>query len=395
LCIFINCIVKILTQRISYISNDIINLLTIYRTSDILILIMNVDPSAMTVRILRQELESLGIDTRSFLEKSEFIDALVTARKGANQLEGGPSPSLASDSEAAVCYLCLDGGDDEAGQPMRRDCACRGTDAGFVHLSCLTNYAETKSVQAHGMREFVTPWCTCPSCHQDYQNELAIDIATKFVSFVRRQYPDNTQRQVESLYVKLSAFNSMFGRLQPVQKREAGVTADVLLSLIDRLKNDASLTREYSIFAAYAYSVHGRIALKEGTKESARRAEAQYENQLKICEAIGFAEGIMASKSNIAAAKSMYEGGRNEEVLKAKKDVYKFAISELGEESEHTIRAGLTYACHLHKASRGDEATELCTKLLSTSKQVLGPHHNTTQEVASALKWISVRLAQY
>ena len=64
---------------------------------------MNVDPSAMTVKILRQELESLGIDTRSFLEKSEFIDALVTARKGANQLEGGPSPSLASDSEAAVC----------------------------------------------------------------------------------------------------------------------------------------------------------------------------------------------------------------------------------------------------------------------------------------------------
>ena len=43
---------------------------------------MNVDPSAMTVKNLRQELESLGIDTRSFLEKSEFIDALLTARKG-------------------------------------------------------------------------------------------------------------------------------------------------------------------------------------------------------------------------------------------------------------------------------------------------------------------------
>jgi hypothetical protein len=31
----------------------------------------------------------------------------------------------------------------------------------------------------------------------------------------------------------------MFDRLQLVQKREAGVTANVLLSLIDRLKNDA------------------------------------------------------------------------------------------------------------------------------------------------------------
>jgi hypothetical protein len=46
---------------------------------------MNVDPSAMTVKNLRQELELLGIDTRSFLEKSDFVDALVTARKGANQ----------------------------------------------------------------------------------------------------------------------------------------------------------------------------------------------------------------------------------------------------------------------------------------------------------------------
>jgi hypothetical protein len=49
------------------------------------------------------------------------------------------SSLLASDDGEAVCYLCLDGGVDESsGQPLRRDCACRGTDAGFVHLSCLT-----------------------------------------------------------------------------------------------------------------------------------------------------------------------------------------------------------------------------------------------------------------
>ena len=49
------------------------------------------------------------------------------------------------DDGVAVCYLCLDGGDDEAGQPLRRDCACRGTDAGFVHLSCLAEFAAAKS----------------------------------------------------------------------------------------------------------------------------------------------------------------------------------------------------------------------------------------------------------
>jgi hypothetical protein len=139
----------------------------------------------------------------------------------------------------AVCYCCLHAVD-EAGQYVRRDCACRGTDAGFVHLSCLAEYAETKSMQAIGMNQFIKPWETCPGCHQKYQNKLAIDIATEFVSFVRRQYPKDTQRQVEALDVKLDALMTMFTRLQPVQKREAGDTASVLLSLIDRIKTEAS-----------------------------------------------------------------------------------------------------------------------------------------------------------
>ena len=121
----------------------------------------------------------------------------------------------------AVCYLCLDGGADEQ---LRRDCACRGTDAGFVHLSCLTGYAANKSKQTNsmnlGMIEFSKPWRVCPGCHQEYQNELAVDIAAEFVSFIRRQYPDDTQMQVEALNMKLCALYSMFGRLQPRQKRE-------------------------------------------------------------------------------------------------------------------------------------------------------------------------------
>ena len=98
------------------------------------------------------------------------------------------------------------------------------------------------------MNQFRDLWEVCPSCHQDYQNELAVDIATNFVSFVRRQYPDDTKRQVEALHLKLCAFTSMLGRLQPVQKKEAGITANVLLSLIDRMKTEVSpLTMWYCI----------------------------------------------------------------------------------------------------------------------------------------------------
>jgi hypothetical protein len=298
-----------------------------------------------------------------------------------------------SDDDVAVCYLCLDGGADDAGQPLRRDCACRGTDAGFVHLSCLTDYAETKSKgwDGHDMNEFRDPWLNCPSCHQSYQNMLMIDIATKFVSFVRREYPHNTQMEVEALYLKLRALDNMLDRCHPCKRRETEDTATVLLSMIDRMEADASpLPRRYSQMKADAYNTHGRIALSEGTEESARRAVVHFEQYLKVCEAIGNDHGIATAKKNIALAKSMYKGGNNnEELLKASKELYEIRVAKYGEEHEYTILAGKNYAIDLHKANRGDEARDLLTKLLAMSKQVFGPHHNTTKEVASALKWIN------
>jgi hypothetical protein len=284
----------------------------------------------------------------------------------------------------AVCYLCLDAG---LVEPLRRDCACRGTDAGFVHFSCLTKYAASKSELARDVYEFRGPWKDCPSCHQNYQNELAVDIASEFVSFVRRKYPHDTQRQVESLHLKLRALILMIDRLQPVQKIEAGVTANVMLSLIDRLKGEVSpLPRRKLWFESYAYNAQGLIALEEGTEESARRAEAYFKKDLKVSKAIGNDDGIANAKRNIVVAMSKYKGGGNdEEFLKVSREMYKLRISELGEEHYFTIDAGKLYAICLQKANRREEARELLMKLLATSKQVFGSDHNTTKEVGLVL----------
>jgi hypothetical protein len=289
-----------------------------------------------------------------------------------------------SDDGVAVCYLCLDAG---LFEPLRRDCACRGTDAGFVHLACLAEYAETKSKQASDTKEFREPWIACPGCHQYYQNDLAIDIASKFVSFVRRQYPRDTQMQVESLYSKMCALMKMFDRLTPVQKMELGVTANVLLSLIDRMKGEISLlSMRYYEFEADAYTTHGRIALKEGTEESARRAVVHFEKSLEVFKAIGNDEGVATAKTNIAIAKSKYKGGNNnEELLKASRELYELRVSEYGKEHENTILAGKIHAIDLQNANCREEARELLMKLHATSKQVFGPHHNITKSVKSML----------
>jgi hypothetical protein len=179
----------------------------------------------------------------------------------------------------------------------------------------------------------------------------------------------------------------MLKMLQPVQKREAGVTANVLLSMIGRMKNESPLPRRYSKMEADAYNTHGRIALDEGSEESARRAVVHFEKSRQVFEAIGDAEGIATAKSNKAIARSKYEGDNNiEELLKTSLEMYELRVSEDGEGNEYTISAGKTYALSLQNANREDEARELLIKLLAKSKQVLGSHHTITKGVEFALK---------
>ena len=66
-------------------------------------------------------------------------------------------------------------------------------------------------------------------------------------------------------------------------------------------------------------------------------------------------------------------------------EMYKLRIAEYGEGHEDTIKSGTKYALRLRKANRGDEARELLTILLATSKQVFGSDHNITKSVESML----------
>jgi len=42
------------------------------------------------------------------------------------------------------CFICMDEGPDRLGNPLRRECSCRGESAGWSHLSCLVEYAKKK-----------------------------------------------------------------------------------------------------------------------------------------------------------------------------------------------------------------------------------------------------------
>ena len=79
----------------------------------------------------------------------------------------GSDGSDADDDDAPCCFICL-GGTDESGEPLTRECSCRGT-MGYVHHSCLVNYLEEKKKQGYLFL------MRCVICKQPYKNtnELA------------------------------------------------------------------------------------------------------------------------------------------------------------------------------------------------------------------------------
>lgn len=69
---------------------------------------------------------------------------------------------------------------------------------------------------------------------------------------------------------------------------------------------------------------------EQGTDQSTiRRALAHFEKCLEMNKAIGYDEGIVNARSNLAAAKKHFEGFNVEEMLKAFKNLYELRVIKM------------------------------------------------------------------
>lgn len=244
------------------------------------------------------------------------------------------------------CYICLGVEEENDDPPLRRDCSCRGSDAGFVHLECLVENAKNRSTRWDGrdLVEFTRPWEVCPICCKFYQSTLAVDISTEFLTFVQETYPGDTRKQIEALDMRLGVLVTMRGgSLQPADRIETSEVANQILALIAQLKSvTPKLSASYLMREAHAYKSLGQIALQERTRESAMRAVTHFEMQLELEQAIGDVEGTADARFSIALARSKYEGSNaknNEALLKVSHDVYTLYAAELGEEDAATSKS--------------------------------------------------------
>jgi len=76
----------------------------------------------------------------------------------------------------ATCWICLEEGPDGGGEPLMRDCACRGQSAGYAHISCVVKYAQSR------LDVCVTAWKECPLCAHGYQGRVALTLSNHFVA---------------------------------------------------------------------------------------------------------------------------------------------------------------------------------------------------------------------
>lgn len=297
-----------------------------------------------------------------------------------------------------LCWICL-GDESETVECLRRDCSCRGTDAGYVHQSCLVKYAEEKSEemasrdpdnQDHYL--FREPWEVCPNCHQDYQNDLAVDVSAKFVSFVQRKHPHDQPKLVDALNLRLWLLVSMINSSeQTLRITEAKAIALQVLALIHQMKAETpNLPTRCMQCEALTYNDLGLIALNEESEESAREAVLHFEKYLTLSKSIDFNVGIANAEYNIAYAKSKYHETsdifkQEEEQLKKAQDLYELRVAKHGEGDTLALHEGINLAMSLWRTNRASEAERMLSRLATVSKQIHGSQHKLTKKIEAEL----------
>ena len=339
---------------------------------------------------------------------------------------------LPMSSNGASCWICLEEGPNEAGEPLRRECSCRGN-AGFAHLSCLITFGEEKSKQAAKSKTaeytdvFYEHWEKCPNCTQQYRCALARDLSTAFVSFAEKTYsnegnvfPDDVSDNMWVLTALQRKLESTTNVGIPQTDNDSVLWDDLLdegvlyaqkqLSKIKQMMTTFKMnswvhappgTQEYetyklirSSYETNAYfHLSGYLHMKDViTGDGEKKAIDCLRKAIAIYKLLRLDSDAERMNRNIERIKSSYGmSGDIETDLKILRESYEHRIAKYGEEGEPTIRTGIALGEKLHSAQHYIEAERLLTMITAISHRVHGPAHSITLEAKDLLDQLRVR----
>ena len=307
------------------------------------------------------------------------------------QLKPPPKTTNKEEDHKPTCYICLDDGPDELGEDVMRNCSCRGS-AGYVHLSCIVNYAEQKIKTVK--KEDEDPWKTCPNCHQHYRGDLAIDMANKRVIFVKKNFPHNHTSILNAQVGRLETLTTKNHKRSYSQTKEAEQVANSILHKIRQMKvRSIPITQQDRVYEAYAYEILGCMIVEEGVKRKLPNALRYFEKSLEVSTANNFDHGIARAKGLIGMVNSKLSSQVDEEsLMKSHKMMYEQKLKASGKSHPDTIKNALLYAKALKINHHGVKAERLFIELYEISTRYHGLDHELTKCVVDVKDYFRSRI---
>lgn len=331
----------------------------------------------------------------------------------------------------ASCWICLEEGPDTSGQPLRRDCSCRGNHAGYAHLSCLVQFAESKCKEIFKYKTYMfhKQWGTCEQCKQPYQNGLALDLSDECVSFAENAYGykennfNEKLKMMEAIHFRIESVlsNAVDASLTTLEDEVQRVVK--LHSMVEQVINSYNMKSwvhmpksSYEFqwykrlrvhFEADGYAFMGSLLRhccdKKETynEEITGRIGKCYRKALTIFN-------LFDEESSACIVEGMiysfnYEVlGLDEEdpkiILPRLRRLYEEFIQDEGSDSQAMIIRGLTLGAALAEYNYTIEGERLVTKLTASCCRINGHKHKLTksaQELLGSLRKRVVAMPKY
>ena len=311
----------------------------------------------------------------------------------------------------APCWICLEDGPDEKGEPLVRECSCRGETSAGYHLSCLIDYATKRTGDAIGIMEnaeekelpnYIKPWLSCPNCSQTYKESVRLPLAHAFVAatgtlsetnVVRFQartcritalincyrVPKGTSRSTDLALAE----NEIVDLLEVVNEK----AGDLARSMVND-PTPETMERNRVKQSSRLFTYMGDIRRLTGDKENALKMferALDYYDRFAVNEVRGIKEHIIRNIEQLKKEMGLIQITVDEEV-KLRRGQLKDAI-EGNASAKSVVCAKYSLALALCETVPPQflEAIQLTNAAFGTSRQVFGPDNDLTLHLKSNL----------
>ena len=224
------------------------------------------------------------------------------------------------------------------------------------------------------------------------------------MEFVEAEFPNSAQHAL--LYTNALTCRLVLLNVQKENDRSEGeVVISKMLTAFDGMKRSLQQQQrqchhllpptDIEVFEGHAMANIGTFYHKIRSDESLPKAKFYYEKARTIFEGQGDQLGVMTINNLILNVEAEIGGEKRylSDAINSKVELKKYELftKEFGADNTKTIEAGVQVVLALFKEFRTIEAERLLSKLIVTSRRVLGESHGTTQFCMATAKMVKRR----